>query len=43
MHKSANSRNVGVLSTDTAENVEQVFDVRKGIDQLVNDFGKRIL
>ena len=31
------------MSTHATENVEQVLNVRKGIDQLVNDFGKPVL
>jgi hypothetical protein len=43
MHKSAKRGSVRILSTHATENVKQVFNVGKGIDQLVNDFGKRVL
>jgi hypothetical protein len=43
MDRLANSTTVRVLSTNPTEDVEQVFDIGKGIDQLVDDFGKRVL
>jgi hypothetical protein len=42
-HESANASSARVLGTHATENVKQVFDVGKGIDQLVHDSGKRIL
>lgn len=43
MLESANRRSTRTVSTHTAENVKQVLNVGKGIDELVNDFGKRVL
>lgn len=43
IHESANANSVGILRTHTTENVNQIFNVGKGIDQLVHDSGKRVL
>jgi len=41
--KSTDTDSAGTMSTHATENVKQVFNVGKGIYQLVNDSGKRVL
>jgi len=43
MRKSTNASSARTPSTDATENVKQVFNVGKGVDQFVNDFGKCVL
>lgn len=40
---SVNGSGVGIQSTHAAEDVKQVFNVGKRIDQFVHDSGKRVL
>ena len=43
MDKSVDSKTPGVPSTYPTKNVKQIFNVGKGIDQLMDDPGKRVL
>ena len=43
LRESVNVSGVRTPSAHATENVEQVFDVGKRIDQLVNNFGKSVL